>query len=167
MYRLIDRGKTPPQGFLWIDPITTQAAEARNYANWVARGAEIRSANGNPIPSEAEMEDQLCRRYDEKTRQHYCQSYDGDQPQQNLGVGSTLKTMLAAIGVNACWGCINLAKRMDDWGPDGCEEHMAEILEIMEDNAKKKNWLKFLPFKQLGSRIMVQIAIDKVREQSA
>jgi hypothetical protein len=166
MLRLIHKNKTVPHGFVWIDPITTQEVSARNYPNWMAAATVIRVANGNPLPTEAEMEDQLCGRFDEKTRRRLCESYDDNGQVRNMGVGSTLKDMLARIGVKACWGCLNLAQRMDDWGPDECEAHMPEILEIMEDNAQKRNWMKLIPFREAGSKLLVQRAIKKVREQS-
>lgn len=165
MYRLIDRSKTPPRGFIWIDPITTLQIEARNYANWRAKACEHRAGNAYPVPSEEEMEDQLCDRFDPKTRQRICQQYEDTGPVKALGVGGTLKDLLARIGVNACWGCINLAKKMDDWGPEGCEEHMAEIVETMNDNASKRNWYKFVPFKEAGSELLVRFAINTVRER--
>jgi len=166
MFRLIQRNKTVPHGFIWIDPITTQEVSARNYPNWIAAATEVRVANGNPLPTEAEMEDQLCGRFDEKTRRSLCQEVNGDGVVKRLGVGSTLKDMLARIGISACWGCLNLAQRMDGWGPDGCEEHMEEILEAMDRNAQQRNWLKYLPFREAGSKLLVQAAINKVREQS-
>jgi len=164
MYRLIDRSKTPPKGFLWVDSFTTQAAEARNYANWRAQAIEIRVANGNPIPTEEEMEDQMCGRYLPEIRKNFCESYDAQGTVQNYGVGSTLKSMLASIGISACWGCINLAKKMDDWGPDGCEEHMEEIVATMNENASKRNWYKFVPFAEKGSELLVRLAIKRVRD---
>lgn len=165
MWRLIDRSKTPPRGFQWIDPITTFMVSARNHANWMADAAEHRVGNRNPIPSPEEMEDQYCNRLDPKTKLQYCQQFDGNELVKSLGVGSTLKMMLANIGVSACWGCINLANRMDGWGPDGCEEHMTEILEIMDQNAQKRDWYRFVPFKEQGSRMLVNHAIKRVREQ--
>lgn len=167
MFKLIHRDKTVPHGFVWVDPITTQEVSARNYPNWRAAAIEVRVANGNPLPTEEEMEDQLCGRFDEKTRRRLCVEYDDTGEVRRIGVGSTLKEMLARIGVNACWGCLNLAQRMDDWGPDGCEEHMQEILEIMDQNAQQRNWLKYLPFREAGSKLLVQRAINKVREQSS
>lgn len=165
-YRLKDRSKTPHKGFIWIDPKTTMLIEARNYPNWLSAAIDHRVGMGLPIPDPAEMEDQLCGRYDEKTRQQYCNFVDGVEASPILGVGGTLKTMLAAIGISACWGCIDLARRMDDWGPDGCEENMPEIVKIMQQNADRRNWARFVPFKEQGSELLVHIAIVKVRDRS-
>ena len=167
MYRLADKNKTVPKGFVWIDPITTQKVYARNYPNWMSLAIEVRQANGNPLPTEEEMEDQLCGQFDEKTRRRICIEVDGNGEVRKMGVGSTLKDMLARIGVHACWSCINLSNQMDDWGPDGCEERMDYIVSIMVENANKRNWAKFLPFKQTGSEGLVRMAIEKVRNQNA
>lgn len=164
MYKLIHRNVTVPHGFKWIDPMTMQEVTARNYPNWRAQAIEIRVANQLPLPTEEEMEDQLCSQYDEKTRRRLCSEYDPDGVVKIQGVGSTLKEILARIGVSACFGCMNLAKRMDDWGPAGCEEHMEEILEAMEQNAQKRNWMKLIPFRETGSRWLVNLAIRVVRE---
>lgn len=165
MYRLRDKNRTPPKGFVWVDPITTFPVEARSYSNWRSMAIDHRSANAQAIPSEEEMEDQLCRRYDAETRQRICVLCDGTSIQPILGVGGTLKAMLAAIGISACWSCIDTAAQMDKWGPDGCEEHMGEIVAVMNANAARKNWLRFVPFKEAGAEMLVQLAIKKVRDR--
>lgn len=166
MWRLIDRSKKPPKpGYSWIDPITTLEISGPNYPKWIADAVAHRVGNRNPLPTDGEMEDQLCGRLSPQARKQYCQQYGDAGEVKAMGVGSTLKSMLAAMGVSACWGCINLAKRMDDWGPDGCEEHMPEILEIMQENAAKRRWMDFLPFKETGSELLVRLAIKRVRNQ--
>lgn len=167
MLKLLHRDKTVPKGFLWIDPITTQEVHARNWPNWRAKAAEVRVANQNPLPTEEEMEDQLCGRMDEKTRRRYCVEYDSDGVVKPMGVGSTLKDILARVGISACWSCINLSKKMDDWGPTGCEENMGYIVELMVQNANKRNWARLIPFKELGSEGFVRLAIKKVRDRES
>ncbi len=162
-WKLKDPKSTPPKGFLYIYPITTMAIDARNIDNWLTLATDHRVANALPLPELKEMEDQLCGRYDEKTRTQICIEYDDNGPVVRLGVGGTLKKMLATVGVSACWGCANLANRMDAWGPDGCEEHMPEIVEGMSENAMKSRWTRYIPFKEMGAEALVRLAIAKVR----
>ena len=166
MWRLKNQQNTPPKGFLWVDPITNMEVHAQNVANWLTIATDHRVANALPLPNLEEMEHQLCGRYDERTRQQVCQEYDASGVIKRLGVGSTLKGMLAAVGVSACWGCTKLAERMDTWGPDGCEENMAEIVATMSENANSNRWTRYLPFKQLGAEALVRIAIAKAKEQA-
>lgn len=163
-YRLKNKEKCPPHGFQWIDPVTTMLIEARNHGNWLSKAIEHRQGMLLAMPLVEEMEDQICGRMDDHTRKQYCTYVDGNQVSPILGVGGVLKSMLAAIGVHACWGCIDLARKMDEWGPDGCEEHMTEIVQTMQHNAEKRNWYKYVPFKEQGSELLVRIAINKVRE---
>ncbi len=159
------RQQKPSRGYQWIDPITLWELNTASYANWLAQAAEHRVGNALPLVEPEEMEAQLCAGYDAGKRKDFCEEYDDGGVVKRLGVGSTLKSMLAGMGISACFGCMNLAGRMDSWGPDGCEEHMDEILEIMDENASKRNWYKFIPFKQTGSRALVMIAIMRVRNQ--
>lgn len=165
-FRLRDRSKTPPHGFVWIDPITTIRVDARNHANWISKAIEVRVANRNPLPEEQEMEDQYCRSMDDKSRKQFCDCLEGDIVIPSRGVGSELKHMLASIGIHSCWGCMDTANKMDKWGPDGCEENMAEIVQMMNENAKAKSWFRFLPFKEAGSEALVRRAIRNVRARS-
>lgn len=165
-YRLKDKRRTPHKGFIWIDPITTYMIDARNYTTWLSLAIEHRSGMMLAIPTPEEMECQLCERFSEETRKQYCELVDGTEIKPILGVGGTLKSMLAAIGISACWSCIDMAGKMDAWGPDGCEEHMDEIVQIMQENAGKRDWYRFLPFKEAGSEMLVRMAIKKVRDRS-
>lgn len=165
MFKIRDKNKTPPHGFTWVDPLTSFEINARSYPNWRSAALEHRGANNNPVPSEEEMDDQFCMRLSEKERERWCTFVDTDGPKPILGVGGVLKEMLAAIGISSCWSCVDTAGQMDRWGPDGCEEHMGEIVAIMERNANKKNWLRFIPFKQQGAELLVRRAISTVRER--
>lgn len=165
MWKLKNPSVTPPKGFLWVDPITNMEVHAQNIDNWLSQATDHRVANALPLVELDEMQDQLCRRYDEKTRQQVCAEYDGAGIVRRLGVGGTLKAMLAAVGISSCWGCTKLAERMDAWGPDGCEEHMGEIVATMSENANSNRWTRHLPFKQLGAEALVRIAIAGVRKE--
>lgn len=165
-FRLRHTANTPPKGFRWIDPITLMEVTAQNYANWTGQAADHRVANALPLAEPLEMEAQLCAGLSEKTRREWCMEYDESGAVVRLGVGGTLKSMFASFGISACFGCLNLAGRMDAWGPDGCEEHMEEIVGIIEENASQKNWARFIPFKAIGARAAVLLAIRKVRERS-
>jgi len=60
-----------------------------------------------------------------------------------VGPGTKLKGLLASLGVNpspSC-DCNALAKQMDAWGPDGCEEHRTEIETKLRGHAKKYGWI--------------------------
>lgn len=166
-YRLKDRTRKPPRpGFSWIDPATTQLVEGPNYMTWRTNIIEVCVANGSEIATEDEVEDQLCGRFDAESRKEYCDCVDGDEVRPILGVGSILKGLFAKIGIHSCWSCVDWAKRMDAWGPDGCEANMAQIVSAIEENASKRNWARFIPFREQGAELMVRIAIRKVREQS-
>lgn len=163
-YRLKDKNKKPPRpGFAWIDPDTSQMVDGPNYMAWRNNAIEERTANGLSISSEEEMEDQLCAHLSPEVRAQICVQMEDGQPEPILGVGATLKRTLARIGIHACFSCMDLAGRMDKWGPDGCEEHMGEIVGIMQENANRKNWLRFLPWKEQGAEMLVRHAIAKVR----
>lgn len=162
-YRLRNTTTTPPKGYRWIDPLTTYEVTAHSYANWVSQAIDHRVGNALPLPEESEMQEQLCLRFDEKTRKCFCDYMEGGVVVPLLGVGGTLKKMLAYAGIHSCWSCTNLAGKMDSWGPDGCEENMAEIVQTMNENANQRKWMKYLPFKELGAEGLVRLAIHKVR----
>jgi len=164
-FKLRDRTRKPPGGYVWNDPITGMRVDAPFFNNWLTLITEHRIGNSLPVPTEPELEDYQCRRYDEKTRQQFCMEMDGDVPVEVLGVGGTLKQMLRSVGVKACSNCTNLAGRMDAWGPDGCEEHMDEIVSEIGTNANQTKWMKYLPFKDLGAKSLVQLAINEVRNR--
>lgn len=164
MWRLRNRDKTPPKGFRWLDPLTNYEVTARNYANWMSAAEAHRVGNQLPMLDTAEMEDQVCGRLEGASLREYCEEVTADnQRVASRGVGDILKAMLSSIGIQACFGCQNLQHKMNSWGPDGCEEHMPEILEFMEENAQAKNWMRFIPFREAGSKALVKMAITKAR----
>lgn len=163
MFKLRNPQATPPRGFKWIDPITGYVVTARNHANWISQASDHRVANGLGIPNAAEMEDQLCRNYDDRVRSQACIEYDENGVVTRRGPGSILKEILHGFGIQACWGCLDLAAKMDAWGPDGCEENMTYIVEAMQQNAEHRKWTRFVPFKEIGSTALVKLAIAKAR----
>lgn len=72
------------------------------------------------------------------------------------GPGHFLKKMLAAAGYaqGGC-GCVAMAAKMDAWGPAGCLEHMAEILDHLEAEAAKRKE----PFTRSDVELVVLLAI--------
>ncbi len=163
MMRLKDRSKTPPKGFKFIDPMTGLVVYARNHANWTGQASDHRVANGLEIASVEEMEDQMCQGFEGSVRRDFCEEYDASGPVNRKGPGSILKDMLHAFGIQACWGCLDLAAKMDQWGPDGCEENMTYIVDAMQANAEHRKWTRFIPFKELGSAALVKLAISRSR----
>jgi hypothetical protein len=72
---------------------------------------------------------------------HGKRSYDilaGKAPQLDPdGPGAILLSWLKSLPkMPSCQLCWNLAKRMNDWGPAGCEEHLDEIVDDMFPRAK-------------------------------
>lgn len=163
MLRLRDRSKTPPKGFKFSDPITGNVVYARNHANWTSQTGEQRVGNGLAIPLVEDMEDQLCQGFDPLTKKDFCEEYDANGPIFRKGPGSILKDMLHGFGIQACWGCLDLAAKMDQWGPDGCEENLAYVVEVMQQNAEHRKWTRFIPFREAGSLALVKLAISKSR----
>lgn len=166
MLRLKDRSNTPPtppKGFKWTDPMTGNVIYARNHPNWLSHAAEQRVGNGLAIPSRDEMEDQMCGEFSPQTKRDLCEEYDANGPVNRKGSGSILKDTLHSFGIVACWGCLDLAAKMDQWGPDGCEENMTYIVEAMKANAEHRKWYRFVPFAALGIETMVKLAIHKSR----
>lgn len=163
MMRLKDRSVTPPKGFKWVDPTTGFVVYARNHANWKGQASEHRVVNGLAIASVEEMEDQMCRGFNPMTQRDFCEEYDANGPVNRKGPGSILRDTLHAFGIQACWGCLDLAEKMDSWGPDGCEENMTYIVNVMKANAEHRKWFRFVPFKDLGCESIVKLAIAKSR----
>lgn len=76
-----------------------------------------------------------------------------------VGPGSQLHRMLASIGIHPTAGCQcrTRMKAMDDNGPAWCREHIEEIIDWMQEEAKARS----LPFLRIIARRMVQRAIRK------
>lgn len=164
-FKLRDQSKTTPKGFLWVDPITGLEAVARSHPNWMSAAREIRMANALELPKVEEMEDQLCKSMTEKSRQDWCMPVDLYTPRPG-GPGTILKDLLSGFRIKACWGCLDLAGKMDTWGPDGCEENMQYIVDAMKANAEQKKWFRFAGFLAAGIEPLVRLAIAKSREQN-
>lgn len=77
------------------------------------------------------------------------------------GPGTELKALLAKFGIHASptCGCNAMARKMDAWGPDESLKHLEEIVDVMEETAKKRN----LPFIRSAGRLLVRRAISKSR----
>lgn len=163
MFRLRSRANTPPGGFIWVDPISMQVAEARNHANWTDAANAIRVANRKELASVESMEDQLCGTYNEATRREYCVEVEGGSLNPVLGPGGELKRLLASFGIKACFSCVDVARQMDEWGPDECERRLPEIVVGMTERANHMNWIRFLPFKEIGAEQCVKTAIARSR----
>ena len=161
LLKLKDTSKTPNKGFRWTDPITGIEATARNHPNWISAAREIRMANALELPRIEEMEDQFCRSLNESARKDWCLSTEATA--KSGGPGTILKDLLSGFRIKACWGCLDLAGKMDAWGPDGCEENFQYISDAMQANASQKNWMRFLPFKEMGINAIIRLAIAKSR----
>jgi hypothetical protein len=61
--------------------------------------------------------------------------------QQQTGPGTELKKILDESGLKGwCKTCENWAGQMNKWGPEGCREHRAEIIERLKEQADKRSW---------------------------
>lgn len=78
------------------------------------------------------------------------------------GPGSILAEMLKGMGlapVESC-KCKGRARKMDEWGPDGCERHIEEIVDWLEEEAQKRK----LPFMKWPAKTLVRVAIRRSRK---
>jgi len=80
------------------------------------------------------------------------------------GTGCHLKRLLSwwRIRDDGTCGCDEFAAKMDAWGPDGCEQHMDEILGHLRDAAAKRG----LPWLDAVGRLAVTKAIAAARRES-
>jgi len=108
----------------------------------------------------------------QRIRQKYSATASGDlpgsRPDMNQepptnGPGTELKRLLAKIGIHASptCKCNAMAKKMNEWGPDESLKHMEEIIDVMEETAKKRK----LPFLRTAAKVMVRAAIWKARKK--
>ena len=81
---------------------------------------------------------------------------------KGIGPGSQLSHMLSRLRIKALEGCSCKArsKKMDAWGPDGCEEHLDEIVGWLHDEARKRKIL----FLRWPAKTLVRVAIHKARK---
>jgi hypothetical protein len=79
-----------------------------------------------------------------------------------IGPGSQLSHMLSRLRIKALEGCSCKArsKKMDQWGPDGCEEHLDEIVGWLHEEARKRKLL----FLRWPAKTLVRVAIHKARK---
>lgn len=77
------------------------------------------------------------------------------------GPGTELKALLAKFGIHASptCGCNAMAQKMNVWGPDESLNHLEEIVDVMEETAKKRG----LPFLRSAAKLLVRRAISKSR----
>lgn len=59
------------------------------------------------------------------------------------GPGTELKKIFKTLGVPYCQACNDLAKKMNDWGVEGCKAHRAEIIADIESRAMKFNIMEW------------------------
>jgi hypothetical protein len=78
------------------------------------------------------------------------------------GPGTELKALLATIGIVASptCSCNKMAKKMDEWGQESLN-HIEEIVDVMEETAKKRK----LPFLRTAGRTLVRIACWKAKRK--
>lgn len=82
-------------------------------------------------------------------------------PPIRRGPGTILKLLLAKCGITPGGGCKcnATARQMDREGVAWCEAHFEEIVAVMTEEANRRNWLRFVPFKALGAEGLVRTAI--------
>jgi len=85
---------------------------------------------------------------------------------QPAGPGYYLKRSLLWFGLrdDGTCGCDKHAAQMDAWGPDGCEEHMDEILGWLREAAAKR--LPHAPWVDWSARSAVKAAIAAARRDA-
>lgn len=98
------------------------------------------------------------------------------------GPGTELLTIIHELTdgkIPPCQKCTDLARRMNEWGPDGCREHLREIVDDILPRAEKwltaeaeaGSWLASLKVnapdfaKRAGIRSYVVRAIDQYEQR--
>ena len=61
-------------------------------------------------------------------------------------------------------GCDDTARWMDQLGPDGCEAHLEEIVDRLEEEASKRK-ITF-PFRRSAAKKVVRLAIRRARKEA-
>lgn len=79
------------------------------------------------------------------------------------GPGTELKALLAKFGINSTptCSCNRMARQMDTWG-DECVNHIEEIVDVMEAEARKRK----LPFLRTAGRLLVRKAIRNAKRKA-
>ena len=78
------------------------------------------------------------------------------------GPGTELHKLLKKLGLSPVEGCKckGRARKMDEWGPDICEDRINEIVGWMEEEARKRDkW-----FIRWPAKTIVLLAIQKARK---
>lgn len=100
---------------------------------------------------------------DEATYERIRQQYGtGKVATEIPGPGTELKKLLASIGIHATptCKCNTMARKMNEWGPEESMKHIEEIVDVMEETAKKRG----LPFIRLAGKAMVRLACWRARK---
>lgn len=81
--------------------------------------------------------------------------------------GTKLKTMMEQMGVREAPGCSckKMARKMDDRGPDWCEENIEEIVDSLETEARRRPVIGIL-FVRAVARTFVKRAIKQARKEA-
>ena len=92
----------------------------------------------------------------------YPHSKADTKPDPNGGPGTELHKLLKKLGLAPVEGCKckGRARKMDEWGPDICEDRINEIVGWMKEEAvKRKKW-----FVRWPAKTIVHLAIHKARK---
>jgi hypothetical protein len=59
-----------------------------------------------------------------------------------VGPGTKLHELLESLGIRPAISCRckEMMAQMDEWGVDGCRLHFTEIVNVMEEDAKRYKW---------------------------
>lgn len=84
-----------------------------------------------------------------------------------IGPGTELKLILKRLLIEPKGNCKcnQRAKEMDANGPDWCEEHIEEIIDWLEEEAKKRHMT--LVFSRIVARRLIRMAITNARKKLA
>lgn len=95
-----------------------------------------------------------------------CRTPPQPAPEPVLGVGGHFKKLLAGwpfrITATPNCACNAHARQMDEWGPEECEQRMAEILGWLEIQAKARK----LIFVRFAAEQLVRLAIRRARKSA-
>lgn len=64
------------------------------------------------------------------------------QQPRSKGAGDHLKEIIAIVGgkMRHDCGCEDMARKMNEWGPDGCRENRQTVTDKLRENAAKLGW---------------------------
>ena len=97
----------------------------------------------------------------DRLRSEYALPVKAAKPTPASGPGTELKKLLATIGIYASptCKCNKMAKQMDAWGWEESLKHIEEIVDVMEQTARKRK----LPFVRTAGKTLVRIACWKAK----